>query len=64
MKFTTKTNRAIKAYGVDVCREAFRLHKENGEGASTVGFYLGLKTRQADAAIDAGREITASSRAA
>ena len=56
-KFTPKTQRAIKAYGIETCRQAFRMHDKDGEGGSTVGFYLGLKTRQADAAIDAGREI-------
>jgi hypothetical protein len=56
-KFTAKTQRAIKAYGAKTCRDAFRMHDTDGEGGSTVGFYLGLKTRQADAAIDAGREI-------
>jgi hypothetical protein len=55
--FTAKTQRAIKAYGAETCRKAFRMHDTDGEGGSTVGFYLGLKTRQADAAIDAGREI-------
>lgn len=62
MKLSTKTQRAIKNYGYEVCREAYRMHVLNGEGASTVGFYLNLKTRQADAAIDAGRDIEASLR--
>lgn len=58
-KLSPKTRRAIAAYGQDVCVAAFRKHHEDGEGASTVGFCLGLKTRQADAAIDAGRELDA-----
>ncbi len=57
MAYTRKTQRAIDAYGQDVCIEAFRKHDQDGEGGSTVGFYLGLKTNQADAAINAGREI-------
>lgn len=57
MAYSTKTQRAIKTYGYDACVKAFRMHDRDGEGGSTVGFYLGLKTRQADAAIDAGREI-------
>ena len=56
MNYSSKTERAIKNYGYDTCREAFRMHKQ-GDGASTIGFYLNLKTRQADAAIDAGEEI-------
>ena len=62
MKYSTKTQRAINSYGHDACRKAYRLHVVDGEGASTIGFYLNLKTRQADAAIDAGREIEASLR--
>lgn len=56
-RYSPKTNRAIKNYGFDVCVEAFRRHDRDGEGASFVGFYLGLRTNQADAAIDSGREI-------
>lgn len=58
--YSPKTKRAIKAYGFDVCVDAFRKHDRDGEGGSTVGFYLGLKTNQADAAINAGREIVES----
>ena len=57
MTFSPKTQRAIKSYGYDTCLDAFRMHDRDGEGGSTVGFYLGLKTNQADAAINAGREI-------
>ena len=57
MRYTPNTQRAIKAYGFYKCVDAFRKHDRDGEGASTVGFYLGLKTNQADAAINAGREI-------
>lgn len=60
MSHTPKTQRAIKAYGFYKCVDAFRKHDRDGEGASTVGFYLGLKTNQADAAINAGREIVES----
>ena len=57
--YSTKTQRAIKAYGADVCVRAFRMHDTDGEGGQTIGFYLRITTRQADAAIDAGREIVA-----
>ncbi len=53
-----KTLRAIAKYSRRVCLEAFKLHQVEGNGASTVGIYLGLTTRQADAAINAGRDIT------
>lgn len=55
--YTSKTRDAIANYGLGKCAEAFALHHLDGEGASTVGTYLGLKTRQADAAINAGEEM-------
>lgn len=55
--YSERTERAIKAYGMDTCAQAYRLHCQ-GEGARTVGIYLHLTTRQADCAIDAGREMT------
>lgn len=57
--FTTKTRRAIEKYGEVLCTHAFRLNREVGEGPSTIGIGLGLTTRQADAAINAGAEIIA-----
>ena len=51
------TNQAINKYGKQVCIDAYELHRK-GEGARTIGFYLNLTTRQADCAIDAGRDIT------
>lgn len=56
VKLSPATRRAIANYGESICRKAYELH-QRGEGASTVGFYLDLKTRQADAAINAGREL-------
>lgn len=50
------TEQAIANYGREVCLEAYDLHTQ-GNGANTVGFYLNLTTRQADCAIDAGRDI-------
>lgn len=49
--------RAIAAYGSRKCLDALRMHEVDGEGACTIGVYLGLTTRQSDAAIDAGREL-------
>jgi hypothetical protein len=58
MKLNLKTKRAIQRYGMQVCIKAHELNCKDGEGASTIGIYLGLTTRQADAAIDAGRELS------
>lgn len=55
MKRSTKN--AIATYGLDRCKRAYHLNHVDGEGASTVGIYLGMTTRQADAAINAGREL-------
>ena len=54
---TRNTKRALKAYTQQICERAYQLHHVDGEGASTVGIYLGLTTNQADAAINAGREL-------
>jgi len=56
-KLSPNSRRAIEKYGQDVCTKAFMMHHKDGEGASTVGIYLGLTTNQADAAINAGREL-------
>jgi hypothetical protein len=56
---TTPKNvtRALKNYGEQVCRKAYRLNSEVGEGAASIALQVaGLNTtRQADAAINAGR---------
>ena len=53
--------RAIKAYTVMGCLEAYRLNTEMGEGPAAIAALYripGVKTaRQADAAINAGRYI-------
>lgn len=57
---TPGTKRAIKNYGEAACIEAYNLHME-GCGASTVANLFNLNniktTRQADAAINAGRDL-------
>jgi hypothetical protein len=67
MNLKTTTKAAIAKYGLSNCVEAAHLCDVEGEGASTIAQYLGLKgangsigTRQADAAINAGREIIGS----
>lgn len=55
---TPKTQRAIRKYTAAVCLKALEMH-DAGNGASTIGIELGLTTNQADAAINAGREIAA-----
>ena len=52
------TNIAISAYGSRACVQAYKMNLVDGHGASTIGFTLGLTTRQADAAIRAGQNIT------
>jgi hypothetical protein len=52
---SVKSARAANKYTLTVCLKLYRAN-ENGWGASSLGFEYGLTTRQADAAIDAGRE--------
>jgi hypothetical protein len=47
--------RALQRYGWHVCVALWLEHVNTGEGARTLGFYRGMTTNQADAAIDAGR---------
>lgn len=56
MTLSRKTTAALRRYGLPVCLEAFFRHQIDGEGASSIAFALELTTRQADAAIDAGRD--------
>ena len=56
MKHSRRTRDALAKYGPEVCTEAYRRHCA-GDGASTIGYCMKLTTRQADAAIDAGREL-------
>ena len=61
MPFSRKTKRAIAAYGESACARAYSMHKQ-GCGAATIaqtGPDSIKTTRQADAAIDAGRELAA-----
>lgn len=53
---SAKAKRAIANYGAGVCLAAYRM-TEPGDGARTIGYDLDLTTNQADAAIDAGREL-------
>lgn len=53
---TKKAKAAIAKYGMEKCQRAYAQH-ESGNGANTIGFYLKLTTNQADAAINAGREL-------
>lgn len=57
-KLTNKTKTAIIKYGIKNCILAFQRHDSYGEGANTIGFALKLTTNQADAAINAGRELS------
>jgi len=53
----SKTKAAVLKYGEEICLAAYDRHENNWEGANTVGLYFGLTTNQADAAINAGREL-------
>lgn len=55
--YSKSTLRAIEKYGKENCEKAFAKHQE-GYGGAGVGFEMGITTRQADAAINAGREIS------
>jgi len=59
-KLSTTARRAIKAYGIDACHKAFEMNDREGYGASSIansGPKTIRTTRQADAAINAGREL-------
>lgn len=58
--FSRKTRDAIAKYGEEACRKAFMMHSEWGYGASGVAQECEISirtTQQADAAINAGREM-------
>jgi len=57
----SKTKKAIEKYGRENCVQAYASYQE-GNGAGTIGCDLGLKTNQADAAINAGRKISESTK--
>jgi hypothetical protein len=56
-----KTRRAVAKYGQDNCLEAYRMHFNQGEGARTIAATISCTnirtTHDANAAIDAGREL-------
>ncbi len=63
---TKNTARAIEKYGVQACRMAYHMHGVTGFGAAGIAFEgpRELKTtRQADAAINASRELSRMDRA-
>nr|WP_192963387.1 hypothetical protein [Pseudomonas fluorescens] len=53
---SAKAKRAIANYGAGVCLAAYRM-TEPGDGARTIADSFNITTNQADAAIDAGREL-------
>ena len=58
-----RAKRAIKKYGIEVCKEAYDLHVW-GYGASGVSHCIAIlngNTRAADSAIDAGRWLAVNS---
>lgn len=62
MNLSRNTRRAVRAYGIDACMKALHMHEKLGYGASGISFECSASiktTNQADAAINAGREIQA-----
>lgn len=57
-QLTRNATLAIAKYGKEVCIKAFEM-TATGDGARTIAEELDLTTNQADAAIDAGRELSA-----
>lgn len=53
---TPKAKRAVENYGAGVCLEAYR-QTFCGDGARSIAQNYDFTTQQADAAIDAGREL-------
>ncbi|HDR9174465.1 TPA: hypothetical protein QDB23_001677 [Burkholderia vietnamiensis] len=63
---TKNATRALANYGVKACRVAYDMHHRQGFGAAGIANEgpVELKTtRQADSAINAGRELAALDRA-
>lgn len=48
--------RAAAKYGLGVCLQAYEYTKD-GDGARTIAYDFDMTTRQADAAIEAGRQL-------
>lgn len=57
------TSKAFNKFGVEACRMAHDQNTHGGEGAATIGWMLGLTTRQVDAAINAWAAVLASCKA-
>lgn len=61
LPLSRKAKAAIAKYGAEACRMAYRIHTERGEGAASIALAYPVPnvhtTRQADSAIDAGREL-------
>ncbi len=58
IKLTRKTKNAINKHGMKRCLEAFKRYEGTGTGATTIAYDMDVTTNQADAMIDAGRELT------
>ena len=56
MKRTTKA--AISKYTKQICIDCYNLAEQDGMGARSIGEKFNLTTNQADAAINAGRELS------
>jgi hypothetical protein len=67
MRYTTKTEAAIRRYTLEGCQHAHFLNSMRGEGAASIALSHNIPnvntTGAADAAINAGREIAAAAMA-
>lgn len=58
-QLSRSTRNAIRKYGMDACQEAYRMHRSGygAHGVALEGPVVLKTTQQADAAINAGREL-------
>lgn len=57
--FTAAEKAAIATHGEALALRALAMNETDGEGPSTIGIYLGVPFRTADALINAGRKLAA-----
>jgi hypothetical protein len=56
-KLTKTDEKTIETFGRQLCFKAYVMNETDGEGASTIGVYLSVSTREANALINAGRKL-------
>ena len=48
----TQLQKRFDKWGRENCQKAYHMNRDDGEGANTIGHYLGFTTNQVDAMID------------